>query len=79
MFPGANISAATSEEPTFIHQLKKLHKRGVTHVTMVAGSDRIDEYKKLLDRYNGPNGEFNFKSINVVSAGERDPDAEGVT
>ena len=79
MFPGANISAATSEEPTFIHQLKKLHKRGVTHVTMVAGSDRIEEYKKLLDRYNGPNGEFNFKSINVVSAGERDPDAEGVT
>jgi hypothetical protein len=79
MFPGANISAATSEEPTFIHQLKKLHKQGVTHATMVAGSDRIDEYKKLLDKYNGPNGEFNFKSINVVSAGERDPDAEGVT
>jgi hypothetical protein len=79
MFPNTNISAATAEEPTFIHQLKKLHKQGVTHITMVAGSDRIEEYKKLLDRYNGPDGEFNFKGIDVVSAGERDPDAEGVT
>jgi hypothetical protein len=78
-FPGANIDVADSENPTFMHQLKKLHKQGVTHVTMVAGSDRVDEYKKLLDKYNGPNGEFNFKNINVVSAGERDPDAEGVT
>jgi hypothetical protein len=79
MFPGANISTASSEEPTFIHHLKKLHKQGVNHVTMVAGSDRIDEYKKLLDKYNGPKGEFNFKKIDVVSAGARDPDAEGVT
>ena len=78
-FPGANIDVADSESPTFMHQLKKLHKQGVSHITMVAGSDRVDEYKKLLDKYNGPNGEFNFKNINVVSAGERDPDAEGVT
>lgn len=78
-FPDANIDVADSENPTFIHQLKKLHRQGVTHATMVAGSDRVDEYKKLLDKYNGPNGEFNFKKINVVSAGERDPDAEGVT
>jgi hypothetical protein len=78
-FPDANVSVASKEAPTFIHQLKDLHSRGVTHVTMVAGSDRIDEYKKLLDRYNGPHKEFNFKSINVVSAGERDPDAEGVS
>jgi len=77
-FPGASIDVADSENPTFIHQLKKLYKQGATHVTMVAGSDRVEEYKKLLDKYNGPNGEFNFKKINVVSAGERDPDGEGV-
>jgi hypothetical protein len=77
-FPGANISVATKEEPTFIHHLRKLHNQGVTHVTMVAGSDRVEEYKKLLDKYNGPGKEFNFKKINVVSAGQRDPDAEGV-
>lgn len=78
MFPSTNITAADDEAPTFIQQLKKLHKKGVTHATMVAGSDRVDEYKKLLDKYNGPGGEFNFKELNVVSAGERDPDAEGV-
>ena len=77
-FPGANINVASADEPTFMHQLKKLHKQGTTHLTMVAGSDRVEEYKKLLDRYNGPGKDFNFKEINVVSAGERDPDAEGI-
>ena len=78
-FPGTNIQAATKESPTFIHHLKDLHKKGVTHLTMVAGSDRVEEYKKIIDKYNGPGKEFNFKSANVVSAGERDPDAEGVS
>ncbi len=78
-FPSTNISAATRESPTFIHQLRDLHKKGVTHLTMVAGSDRVEEYQKLLNRYNGPGKDFNFKSVNVVSAGERDPDAEGVS
>ena len=78
-FPNTNIQAATKESPTFIHQLRDLHKKGVTHMTMVAGSDRVEEYKRLLDRYNGPGKDFNFKSVNVVSAGERDPDAEGVS
>jgi hypothetical protein len=78
-FPNTNLHAATKESPTFIHQLRDLHKSGVTHLTMVAGSDRVEEYKKILDRYNGPGKDFNFKSVNVVSAGERDPDAEGVS
>ena len=78
-FPGTNLSVATAEQPTFMHYLKQLHGQGVTHVTMVAGSDRIEEYKKLLDRYNGPDKEFNFKGIDVVSAGERDPDADDVS
>ena len=78
-FPGANIQAATDEAPTFIHQAKKLHQQGVDHLIMVGGSDRVDEYKKILDKYNGPGKDFNFKRIDVVSAGERDPDAEGVS
>jgi len=78
-FPGANIEAASDAEPTFIHHAKKLHKQGVDHLIMVGGSDRVDEYKKILDKYNGPGKDFNFKRIDVVSAGERDPDAEGVS
>ena len=46
-------------------------------IIMVAGSDRIREFQKLADKYNGK--EYNYKSIKVASSGERDPDAEGVT
>jgi uncharacterized protein YkvS len=41
---------------------------------MVAGSDRVAEYTKLLEKYNGV--DFHFDSVKVVSAGERDPDAD---
>lgn len=77
-FPGANISVATKEEPNFLTQAAKLHKAGVTHLHMVAGSDRVDEYHKLLHKYNGTHkgALFNFSNIQVHSAGERDPDAE---
>jgi len=44
---------------------------------VVVGSDRIPEFKALLNKYNGK--DFTFKTIEVVSAGERDPDAEGVS
>ena len=80
-FPKANLSVATKEEPNFLTQAAKLHKQGVTHLHMVAGSDRTDEYYKLLHKYNGTHkgALFNFKHIKVHSAGERDPDAEGTT
>ena len=80
-FPGVNVSASDKESPNFLSQAAKLHKQGVTHFHMVGGSDRVDEYKKLLHKYNnvhGPHGHFNFKHIEVHSAGDRDPDAEGV-
>ena len=48
---------------------------------MIVGSDRVREFDTLLKKYNGVKGRhgfYNFESINVLSAGERDPDAEGV-
>lgn len=61
----------------------KLYDQGFTKITMVAGSDRIKEFDILLNKYNGVksrHGFYNFEgSINVVSAGERDPDADGAT
>ena len=80
-FPGVNVSASDASAPNFLAQASKLHKQGVTHFHMVGGSDRADEYKTLLNKYNnvkGPHGHFNFKHIEVHSAGDRDPDAEGV-
>lgn len=75
---GVHVSGSSKESPSFLHAAKKLHDAGHKHLVMVAGSDRVDEYKKKLDQYNGKEGHFNFKSIKVVSSGERDPDAEGV-
>ena len=48
---------------------------------MVVGQDRLREFDVLLNKYNGKkarHGFYNFESIKVVSAGQRDPDAEGV-
>jgi len=50
-------------------------------LVVVAGSDRVNEYQDLLNQYNDgkkyPHGSYKFKSIKVLSAGQRDPDAEG--
>ena len=80
-FPGTNITTSDKEHPNFLTQAAKLHKSGVTHLHMIAGSDRTSEYKKVLKKYNGTHegALFNFKKIEVHSAGQRDPDAEGTT
>ena len=78
-FPNTNIESSDKEHPTFLQHAAKLHKAGHDHLIMVAGSDRVDEFKKKLDHYNGT-GEgklYNFKKIEVKSAGHRDPDSEG--
>jgi len=79
-FPTANLKIATTEHPTLLHHLSKLHDQGVTHPTIVVGQDRVEEFKKLTGKYNGVSaghGHYNFKHINIQSAGQRDPDAEG--
>ena len=60
----------------------ELHKRNYTHVNMVVGSDRVKEFENLLKKYNGVkarHGFYKFEEINILSAGERDPDADDVT
>jgi hypothetical protein len=60
----------------------KIYSMGYTSITMVVGSDRVGEFKSILNKYNDEknrHGYYNFKKIDVVSAGERDPDEEGVT
>jgi len=78
-FPKINFKTSSKQSPSFLSHAAELHKSGTKHLIMVGGSDRVDEYHKTLHKYNGE-GEgklFNFKSIKVVSSGERDPDAEG--
>tara|TARA_B110000967_G_scaffold56838_1_gene58257 strand:+ start:3402 stop:3989 length:588 start_codon:yes stop_codon:yes gene_type:complete len=76
MFPGTNFKVSDSAHPNFIRQLALLTGR-YDQIIMIVGSDRVKEFQILLDKYNGK--DFKFKTAKVVSAGERDPDAEGVT
>ena len=66
---------------TAFDALTFLADKGYKSVVMVVGSDRVTEFDTLLNKYNGQkanHGFYNFQSISVASAGERDPDAEGV-
>ena len=76
---GVHVTGSSKEHPTFMHHAKKAHADGHTHLHMVAGSDRVKEYQKTLDKYNGHPDHYNFKSITVHSAGHRDPDGHGVS
>ena len=61
---------------------KVLYDKGHKSIIMVVGSDRVTEFTKLLEKYNGTkstHGFYEFDNIQVLSAGERDPDAEGVS
>lgn len=64
-----------SRSRIFFDVVKEIDKK-FDNIIMVVGSDRVDDFEKLLDKYNGK--EYNFDSIRVVSAGERDPDADDV-
>ena len=76
--PDVNFEHSTKEHPHFLAQLKKFHQEGHTHATMVVGSDRVKQFKALANKYNGPKGDYNYKKIHILSAGQRDPDDEGV-
>ena len=60
----------------------EMYNDGFKNVTMVVGSDRINEFNTLLKKYNGVKGRhglYNFNKINVISAGDRDPDADDIS
>ena len=82
MFPKyARNIMMNNKVKTAIDAAVQLYNEGYVNLVMVVGSDRIREFDVLLNRYNGEkarHGFYNFNKINVISAGERDPDAEGV-
>jgi hypothetical protein len=70
-----NISSS-SDLRTIFDVLTALNEDGYTEVTIVVGGDRVAEFNSLAQKYNGQN--YEFDRIDVISAGGRDPDAEGV-
>ena len=61
---------------TIFDVLKKAHNDGYTNVRIVAGQDRVKEFDKLSQNYNGQL--YQFDNMEVISSGDRDPDAEGM-
>jgi len=82
MFPKYSKNITVGTPRTAIEVAVELYKKGHKAIVMVVGSDRVAEFDRLLNEYNGVEGKkhgyYGFDNIEVVSAGERDPDSEGV-
>ena len=82
MFPKYSRNIEINNTNMILDIASKLHRQGYTEIFMVVGSDRVREFETILNKYNdvrSRHGYYNFDNINVLSAGERDPDAEGVS
>lgn len=82
MFPTHSAHIVYNTElKTIMNVAQWLYDKGYRSTTFVAGSDRLPTFKEMLMKYNGVEGNhtyYNFKSIDFVSSGDRDPDAEGL-
>jgi len=70
-----DVTVGDSGVRTIIQAMQKLEQMGYENIVYVAGSDRVESFSELLQKYNGK--EYNFSSIDVINAGARDPDKEG--
>ena len=76
-YPDHSARIMNSEDMrTIFDVLSAVDGEGYSGVKIVVGGDRVSEFTSLATKYNGKL--YNFEKINVVSAGDRDPDAEGV-
>ena len=77
MFPDhAEDIINDSNVKTIFDALSIAAEEGYTNVNIVVGSDRVSEFDSLAQKYNGEL--YNFDTIETISAGDRDADAEGV-
>ena len=61
---------------TIFDVLKKAHNDGYANVRIVAGDDRVKQFDKLSQNYNGQL--YQFDALETLSSGQRDDDAEGM-
>ena len=77
MFPKHSGKIVDDENNrTIFDVLKKAHTDGYAGVRIVGGSDRVSEFEKLTNNYNKKL--YDFDSIEITSAGDRDPDSDSV-
>ncbi len=81
-FFGKKVGVPDVSARTVFDIANELQNQGYEKVNMMVGSDRVREFDTLLKKYNGVkarHGFYDFKEINVISAGERDPDSDDVS
>ena len=82
MFKKYARNIVVSKSRNAIEIAVELYDQGYKNLVMIAGSDRVKVFDAMLNNYNGVEGKghgyYKFDSIEIVSAGERDPDSEGV-
>jgi phosphopantetheine adenylyltransferase len=81
MFPKEARQIQIKDSHTVLDALVELNDK-YDRIVMVVGSDRVGDFKSLLNKYNGvdsQHGYYKYEDIQIVSAGERDPDAEGAS
>ena len=83
MFPKHRRSIMKTDVRTAFEAVSELHDmKKYSKIVMVVGSDRVREFNTVLNKYNdveGRHGYYRFDDIDVISAGERDPDSDGVS
>ena len=72
----SNAIQSSEDMRTIFDVLTALDGEGYSSVNLVVGGDRVSEFNSLATKYNGDL--YNFDDIKVSSAGDRDPDGEGV-
>src|SRR5210317_416049 len=77
LYPGVKFKPATGKTRTFMEVLSNDLNKKYSDVYMIGGSDRVEEFKRLITKYNGQS--YDFDKTEVMSAGARDPDAQGTT
>lgn len=81
-FFGKQVAVPNANARTVFDICNELYRQGYKEIAMVVGSDRIREFDTLIKKYNSVkarHGFYKFDNIEIISAGERDPDADDVS
>jgi len=78
MFPDySDYIIDDSKSKTIFNVLTGANEEGHRNMLIMVGQDRLSEFQGLAHKYNGDL--YDYDQLEVVSAGERDPDADDVT
>lgn len=75
MCPRANFVACDEVVRTPVEAAKALNEK-YRNLVFIVGSDRIDTLGKVIEQQNGI--DYHYDNILVLSAGDRDPDSDGL-